>query len=161
MGLIFSMLRSDNQTLGITTEMEKKEPDEPGVARSEGATGEEPMGDEVFRTPIPLSGPLGEFFSAWVGVYVDTDGTYGTISPDGSIHRDCKPATDDDHVHHEQCTKLKNLYKGDPCGIAHAINCVFLNDVVQHWDIRTPEDWPRNLCSCSFWNKLSTAADTT
>ena len=32
---------------------------------------------------------------------------------------------------------------------------------MQQWDIRTPETWPRNLCSCSLWNKLTTAADTT
>ena len=50
MGLIFTMLRSDNQTLKNTTEMEEEVPGEPGVARSEGATGEEPMGDGVSHT---------------------------------------------------------------------------------------------------------------
>ena len=104
MGLIFTMLRNDDQTLKNSTEMEDEVSDEPGVTRSEGKTGEKPMNDGVFRTPIPLSGPLGEFFSAWFGVYVDADGSYGTILPDGTVHRNCRPATDVNHVHHEQCT---------------------------------------------------------
>ena len=76
MGLIFSMLKNDNQTLGNTTNMGKEEPDEPGVARSEGTTEEEPMGDEGLVTPVPLNGPFKEFFAAWVAAYTATNETY-------------------------------------------------------------------------------------
>ena len=161
MGLIFAMLRNDDQTLKNTTGMEEEVPDEPSVARSEGTTGEEPMGDKGFMPPISHDGPFQEFFTVWLAAYNAANEKYEMLPADDTIYHNHGPATDDEYVHHEQCTKLKILYKGDPCGIAHAINCVFPNDVVQQWDIRTPETWPRNLCSCSLWNKLTTAADTT
>ena len=96
MGLIFSMLRNDNQTLGNTTNMEKKEPDEPGVARSEGTTKEEPMGDEGFVTPVPLNGPFKEFFAAWVAAYTATNETYEMLPAVESNQCDCEPASADD-----------------------------------------------------------------
>ena len=57
MGLTFTMLRNDDQTLKKTTRMEEVVPDETSVARSEGKTGEEPMGDEEFIPPVSLDGP--------------------------------------------------------------------------------------------------------
>ena len=152
MRLIFTMLRSDNQTLKNTTEMEEEVPDEPSVARSEGKTGEEPMGDEGFTPPVSLDGPCREFFTVWLAAYNATNDT---------VYRNHKPATDDGHVHHEQCMKMRILYKGNPYGLAYAINCVFPADALQEWDIRSPQTWPRDQCSCSLWNQLPTTSGTT
>ena len=83
--------------------MEKKEPHEPGVARSEGITEEEPMGNEGLVTPVSLNGPFQEFFTEWLAAYTATNETYEMPPAVESNQRDCEPATDDNNVHHEQC----------------------------------------------------------
>ena len=119
------------------------------------------MGDEGLVTPVPLNGPFQEFFTVWLAAYTAANETYEMLPAVESNQCDCEPATDDNNVHHEQCVNLRVLYKGDPNGLAYAINCVFPADALQEWDIRSPQTWPRDQCSCSLWNKLPTASGTT
>ena len=76
MGLIFTMLRNDDQTLKNTTEMEDEVSDEPSVNRSEGKTGEEHMGDRGFAAPVSYEGPFQEFYAVWLAAHIATNETY-------------------------------------------------------------------------------------
>ena len=82
MGLTFTMLRNSDQTLKKTTRMEEEVPDEPSVARSEGKTGEEPMGDEGFMPPISHDGPFQEFFTVWLAAYNAANEKYEMLPAD-------------------------------------------------------------------------------
>ena len=76
MGLLFSMLRNDNQTLGNTTNMKEEEPEETDVAGSEGTPIEESMGDTGTDTPVPSNATFMDFFEVWLMAYNATNESY-------------------------------------------------------------------------------------
>ena len=78
MGLTFTMLGNDDQTLK-TTRMEEVVPDEDSVVRSEGRSGDEPMDVGRLATPIIVYGPFKEFFDVWLAAYTTAYGPSETL----------------------------------------------------------------------------------
>ena len=76
MGLLFSMLRNNNQTLGNTANMKKEEPEETDVAGSEGTPIDESMGDTGTETPVASNATFMDFFDVWLMAYNATARPY-------------------------------------------------------------------------------------